>query len=253
MKLLPLIAIAALTAGAVACAAPRESSLSQAPAATQTPAAIEAPAPTATATPTPEAERVSLEGAFSYGQMPDYLDAIAPMIAQFYETEYTDIPDPHLVYIPSGRYTRGACGISDSTAYEYCAGNGTIYVGQDLLWAFYQKAGDAAPAIALAHEWGHHVQYYRGVPYGRTAAESVDFENQADCLSGAWAQYADEQGWLEREDDLADVETLMQFIGSAETSRRDHGTTAERADAFQRAFASGAGACNAYFPDEPVA
>jgi len=247
MKLLPLIVIAALSAAAIACGPSRESSLSQAPVATETPVLV------ATATPVPQAEPVSLEGAFSYDQMPDYLDAIAPMIAQFFEEDYADIPDPRLVYIPSGRYTRGACGASDSSAYEYCAGNRTIYVGQDLLWAFYRQAGDAAPAIALAHEWGHHVQYYRGVPYGRTAAESVDFENQADCLSGAWAKYADEQGWLEREDDLQDVGTLMRFIGSAETSRRDHGTTAERSDAFQRAYASGAEACNAYFPDEPVA
>jgi len=245
MKLLPLIVIAALSVAAVACGFRRESSVAEPPPVTAT------PAPEATATP--EAERVSLEGAFSHDGMADYLEAIEPMVTQFYRDAYPDIPDPRLVYIPAERVSRGACGYSDSWAYAYCAANQTVYVGQDLLWSFYRRAGDAAPAIALAHEWGHHVQYYRGVPFGRTASQSVDFENQADCLSGAWARYAEEQGWLETEDDLDDVSALMQQIGSAETARRDHGTTAERSQAFQLAYANGAEACNAYFPDDPVA
>jgi len=242
MKLLPILAFAALSVAAVACGPEREPSLPQA-------SPTQEPAPTATA----EAERVSLEGAFSYDGMADYLDAVAPMVTQFFREQYAGIPDPRLVYIPSNRLSRGACGYSDGWAYSYCAASQTVNVGQDLLWSFYRRAGDAAPAIALAHEWGHHVQYHRGVPFGRKASESVDFENQADCLSGAWARYADEQGWLETEDDLEDVGTLMQQIGSAETSRRDHGTTAERSQAFQLAYAGGAEACNAYFPDDPVA
>jgi len=248
MKLIVFVLVAALSAAAVACAPAREAPVTESP---PPPAETSSAAPTAT--PAAEAEPVSLEGAFTYGEMPAYLDAVAPMVVQFYREQYADIPDPRLVYIASGRIARGGCGSLRSDAFAYCAAGQTVYVGQDLLWAFYRQAGDTAPAIALAHEWGHHVQYYRGVPYGRTAAESVDFENQADCLSGAWARYADEQGWLETEDDLADVETLMRFIGSAESSRRDHGTTAERAEAFQLAYAGGAPACNAFFPDEPVA
>ena len=260
MKWLFVVA-AGLSLGAVACGSAAVSPVSQETPEVETPVAtatavpetpvIEAPEPTPTEAP--DAEAVSLEGAFSYYEMSDYLDAIAPMVAQFYEEEYPDIPDPNLVFIPSGRVARGYCGYSDSSAYEYCGASNTIYVGQDLLWAFYDEAGDAAPAIALAHEWGHHVQNYRGVPFARTASQSVSFENQADCLSGAWARYADEQGWLETEDDLDDVGRLMQFIGSAETSRRDHGTTAERSAAFQSAYSEGAKACNAFFPDEPVA
>jgi predicted metalloprotease len=246
MKLLPILAFAVLSIGAVACGPSRQAS----PVATETavPTATQTPAPTST----PEAQPVSLEGAFSYREMGDYLDTIAPMIAQFYETSYTDIPDPSLVYIPSDRAARSGCGVLYSDAFAYCGVSQTIYVGQDLLWAFYSQAGDAAPAIALAHEWGHHVQSYRDVPYGRSSAQSVAFENQADCLSGAWARYADEQGWLETEDDLGDVSTLMQLIGSRESARRDHGTTAERTEAFQLAYASGAEACNVYFPDDPV-
>jgi predicted metalloprotease len=245
-----LVLVASLSFSAVACGSTDAFPVSE------TEATVEASLPTATQpqpTAIPESTPTSLEGAFGYGGMADYLDTIAPMVAQFYEAEYPSIPDPSLVFIPSGRAARGACGISDSSAYEYCSANQTIYVGQDLLWTFYSQAGDAAPAIALAHEWGHHIQNYRGVPFATTASQSVSFENQADCLSGAWAGYADEQGWLETQDDLQDVSTLMQFIGSSETSRRDHGTTAERSAAFQSAYGGGATACNAYFPDEPVA
>jgi predicted metalloprotease len=106
--------------------------------------------------------------------------------------------------------------------------------------------------VALAHEWGHHLQYMLGVRYGGTQAGAIAYENQADCVSGAWAQYADEQGWLETDDDIGDVETLMQLIGSRESRARDHGTSAERAEAFNLSYEGGIAACNAYFPESPV-
>jgi predicted metalloprotease len=246
MKKLLLVFALTLSLAAVACGADRGSAVSETP--PQTEPAASAPGPAATAEPAQ-----SLEGRFSHGEMGAYLDAIAPMVAQFFAEQYPRLPDANLVYIPSGRAARTACGVSDSAAYEYCGANQTIYVGQDLLWAFYRQAGDAAPALALAHEWGHHVQVMLGVPFARTAAQSVNFENQADCFAGAWARYADEQGWLETEDDLQDINALMRLIGSSETSRRDHGTVAERTAAFESAYEGGLKACNAYYPDDPVA
>jgi hypothetical protein len=210
---------------------------------------VAAPAPT----PEPEEPAQSLEGRFSYAEMEQYLDAIAPMVAQFFQEQYPRLPEARLVYIPGDRVARTACGASDGGAYEYCGANQTIYVGQDLLWAFYRQAGDAAPALALAHEWGHHVQVMLGVPFARTAAQSVNFENQADCFSGAWARYAEAQGWLETEDDLRDINVLMRLIGSAESSRRDHGTVEERTAAFEEAYAGGLKVCNGYYPNDPVA
>ncbi len=211
---------------------------------TSAPAPTRTPAATATAVPSPAASASSssicgggsLEGCFTYSQMDQYLGAIEPMVAQFFETSYPSVPLPRVAYIPSGRMAREACGYGDSDAYEYCSADGTIYIGQDLLWAFYKQAGDAAPAIGLAHEWGHHLQAELGVPSARTAAQSVTYENQADCISGAWARYAGEQGWLEPKDDLQDVQTLLQDIGSREGPGRDHGTTAEREQAFNSAL-----------------
>jgi predicted metalloprotease len=195
----------------------------------------------------------SLEGCFSYDEMAEYVNAVIPMVAQYFETHYEGVPAPRdIVYIPSGYTARSYCGVSNSQAYEYCTGDQTIYVGQDLIWAFYRQAGDAAPAVALAHEWGHHLQNMLEVPFARTQSQAIAFENQADCISGAWASYADDEGWLETDDDVADVDTLLQLIGSRESRSRDHGTSAERADAFESGFGRGIESCNAYFPDSPI-
>jgi predicted metalloprotease len=240
MKLLWSVVVT-LALGAVACSGTVS---------TSTETSSPPPAPTTTVeAPT----RTSLEGRFTYATMEEYLDAVTPMVVEFFRQAYPGLREPGLVFIPGGRIARTGCGASDSGAYEYCGADRTIYLGQDLLWAFYRQAGDAAPALGLAHEWGHHVQVMVGVPFARTAAQSVNFENQADCFSGAWAGYADEQGWLETEDDLLDIERLMRLIGSAETSGRDHGTAAERSQAFEAGFEGGLKACNDYFPRSPVA
>jgi hypothetical protein len=219
------------------------------------------PATAPTASPTPDAGDAasqrcgggSLEGCFTYYEMDEYLDAVMPMVAQFFEETYERVPAPRdIVYIPSGRVARTACGTSNSYAYEYCPANRSIYIGQNLLWQFYAGAGDAAPAVGLAHEWGHHLQTMMGVqPVSRS--EAIEFENQADCVSGAWAKYASEQGWLEADDDLRDVTRLLDAIGSAEGPGRDHGTAQEREAAFETAYAKGIKACNAFFPDSPLA
>ncbi len=149
--------------------------------------------------------------------------------------------------------SNGGQGQSSSASFEYCPADQTIYVGQDTLWLFYNESGDAAPAVGMAHEWGHHVQSLVGVPLPRTTRHSVAFENQADCLSGAWTRFTDTQGRLEYPDDIEDIETLLPMIASAEGPDRDHGTLEERARSFDRGFSGDVAACNAYFPESPLA
>lgn len=195
----------------------------------------------------------SFEGCFSYDQMSTFLDAVTPMVAQFFGEEFPNVPDPEgIVYVPSGQAGRSPCGnVVDSQAYEFCGANDTIYIGQDLLWTFYKRVGDAAPVVGLAHEWGHHLQIMRRLRQPQTAVESVNFENQADCVSGAWAKYASDQGWLEPDDDLADIEAMLQAIGSREAVNRDHGTVAERRRAFEMGFDRGVTSCNSFVPGPP--
>ena len=242
MPLLSFVLMAALLiAGAASCGGAIVSN-----------AAPQAPSPQTPAQQPQAEERTSLEGRFSYSQMGSFLDAVNPMIEEFFEAAYPDLKAPrNVVYVAANQRGSSACGTHDGDSYEYCPANDSIYVGQDLVWEFF-RIGDAAPAIGLAHEWGHHVQSLKRLPSPRTAAESVTYENQADCMAGAWAQYADKKGWLEAEDDLADVSDLLRSIGSRESRARDHGTVAERAAAFNKGFGGGLKDCNSYLPAAPI-
>jgi hypothetical protein len=213
----------------------------------------EAPAqtgPTTSAAPTPRPSSTSLEGRFTYDTMDDYVDAILPMIEGWIRATWPGMPLPRVVYVPAGAAGREGCTDGDgrtasynSRSYEYCPADNRVYVGQDTLWEFYSETGDAGPAVGLAHEFGHHVQSQLNVPPARTSDQSVRYENQADCLAGAWTQYVDQQGNLERDDDLKDIDALFPLIGSAEGPDRDHGTARERRNAFEAGFSGGIRAC----------
>ncbi|HEX6872984.1 MAG TPA: neutral zinc metallopeptidase [Micromonosporaceae bacterium] len=210
--------------------------------------------------PTASATGESLEGQFSYQTMDEYVDAVVPMITQWLEATWRSMPDTRgVIYIRHGRAVTSDCvepdggqAVFTASAYAYCGADEKIYVGQDMLWTFYTRSGDAGPAVGLAHEWGHHIQQQVGVPGARTAEQSVLLENQADCIAGAWTRYTDQQGWLEYPDDIEDIEALFPLIGSAEGPGRDHGTTSERARAFQRGFDGSVSACSGYFPATPL-
>lgn len=185
--------------------------------------------------------------------MPQFVERVVPMVAQFFKEQYPRVAPPRDVHLvlsgesgPSPcRDSSGGRGRYSDNSFEYCPANATIYIGQDTVWAFY-RLGDAAPVLAIAHEWAHHIQSQTGARFPRTAADSVNFENQADCMAGAWTQYAQQKGWLEYPDDVQDITALVSAIGSRESPGRDHGTAAERNTAFQAGFQGGLSACNRY-------
>jgi len=116
----------------------------------------------------------------------------------------------------------------------------------------YNQDGDAAPAVGLAHEWGHNVQTQIGVPPPRTQDETIVHEDQADCIAGAWIQYADEQKWLEPED-VSSITRLVEDIASAEDNQnRTHGTLSERGAAMTMGLRGGLAACNHFYPETPI-
>jgi hypothetical protein len=210
--------------------------------------------------PGPRVSGQSLEGQFSHETMDKYVDAILPMISQWASETWPGMPTPEVFYVPRGATGPEACLDADSrtvryssASYEYCGADEAIYVGQDMLFTFYDRTGDAGPAVGLAHEYGHHVQQRLGVPAPQSPAASTRYENQADCLAGAWTRYTDTQGWLEPEDDLADIDALFPLIGSAEGRGRDHGTTAERSESFQAGFTGDVQACESFYPNVNLA
>jgi predicted metalloprotease len=193
----------------------------------------------------------SLQGCYGYEQMSDFYDEITVWIGEFSKATYPDMSAPSYVYVPSGTTVLSACDVlMDPSAYAYCSRDDRVYVGQDQLWAFYSKQGDAAAALGIAHEWGHHVQQVLGIaPAGRNGV--IALENQADCIAGAWVGYINGLGRLER-DDLKDINAILKVVGAAEGAGRDHGTLSERTAAVQAGFASGMTGCNSFFPGQPV-
>jgi predicted metalloprotease len=202
----------------------------------------------------PDPSFTSLEGAFTYETMDEYVEIVVPWITDWIEHTWPSMRLPTVVFVEHGDSGRSGCVDVDGRAarfddesYFYCGPDETIYVGQDTVWLFYDETGDAGPAMGLAHEFGHHIQHQLRVPSPRTSEQSIDYENQADCLSGAWIGFMDGEstlGSLEPEDDLKDINKLMPMIASAEDDiDRDHGTLAERKAAFNAGYQRGVTAC----------
>ncbi len=194
-----------------------------------------------------------MENCYGYEDMQTYLDRIIPGVEQFFDAVYVDMPHPtQYIYVPEGETGSTACtgGYTDES-YMYCPADQTIYTGQRALWRYYSDLGDAAPAVGLAHEWGHHVQTVADVPPAQTDVGQISRENQADCIAGAWIAYADEQGWLNYPDDLNDIDALLAEIASDEPGR-SHGDLGERSDSMKLGIEQGLHGCNDFFPDSPV-
>lgn len=196
----------------------------------------------------------SLAHCYTEASMQNYIDRVIPMIVQFFRVKYKAMPEPsHYYFIADGRQARSACGYLDANTYAYCPADHSVYLGQAFMWRLYNDDGDIAPAVALAHEWGHNIQSRVGVPrsMSNNHVENVRYENQADCVAGAWIQYAGQQRWLERED-IRSIDNLIRDIADAERADRDHGTLEERGNAMSLGTRDGLGACNRFYPATPI-
>jgi predicted metalloprotease len=169
--------------------------------------------------------------------------------------------EPTLVLF-SGQ-VRSACGVAGAQVGPfYCSGDEKLYI--DL--SFYQELrdrfrapGDFAQAYVIAHEVGHHVQHLLGTMNKVGAAQrrmseaeanrlSVRLELQADCYSGIWARYADQQGVVEP-GDVDEALRAASAIGDDRLQREaqgyvvpdsfTHGTSEQRARWFRVGFESG--------------
>jgi predicted metalloprotease len=140
----------------------------------------------------------------------------------------------------------------DDTAYEYCPADNNVYIGQRMAWDLYSQAGDVAPAIGIAHEFGHNIQTQVGVPDPQSDAETLVHENQADCVAGAWLGYANKHGLLLKSD-VPVIEKMLELIADSENDpNRTHGDFQERGHALQLGGEQGIAACNSYYPDNAI-
>jgi hypothetical protein len=201
----------------------------------------------------PQCPGGSLEGCFDESQMQQFLGAAITFVHGFSADRLVRVPRPAgYVLVGEQESARSACGEVDGMSYAYCPGDDRIYIGQQQLWLFYSRIGDAAAVVGLAHEYGHHVQQVAGVPDDRSPGASVQHENQADCIAGAFVGWAQGKGYLE-DGDTQDIEGLVEAIASSEDDPgRDHGTLQERAASLSTGIRDGLAGCDSFYPQTPV-
>jgi hypothetical protein len=156
---------------------------------------------------------------------------------------------------------RTPCGVMMPDNAGYCMADNTIYF-DDIFVAAEEKIaaqalgtdGDMAGLGIIAHEMGHAV----AMQLGHVSRVSYQNEATADCLAGAFARHAQQQGQLEQGDvdeavfGMASAgDPTPQLTGNARTDRWiltrmeivGHGTREQRVQNFRTGLKQGAGAC----------
>jgi predicted metalloprotease len=190
---------------------------------------------------TPEPQRYGRDSQGYASQFPEVLDQLdAFWSANLAETAAT-YRSPTV--FPLEDFVITACGPAgpEDIAF-YCPLDQTIYYSPAGFAAHNQRIGDFAPIVVTAHEWGHHVQWLMGiVPEPGNA-----FELQADCLAGAYASDAGQQGLLDPGDITEAVASSAQAgdpIGLPQDAPGAHGINDDRVIAFMRGYLDGATGC----------
>ena len=182
----------------------------------------------------------------------DTIQYVAPFFKETYKTQPT--PEHYYFIADSDGAVDTPCGtVTSENLAQYCVLNDSIYLGESTMWNLYHTkgAGDAGLALALAHESGHMVQSTVGVPEPVTDRETIVHEDQADCIAGAWASWANDKGML-KEKDIDEFFTTLDVIASTEGAQRDHGTLDERVESFSLGVTNGLEYCNDYYHDHPL-
>lgn len=201
----------------------------------------------------------SLDNCYTRAQMKEFLGVIDDLVLAYMDE--IGVPDdalPSLVYVPDNATVETECVDSGGNtaetdeAYSYCRGDNSVYIGQAQLWSFYTDFGAAGPTAGLAHEYGHFLQALYDVPAPTSSDESVVLENQADCISGSFISFLDDEGSIEYPKDLKNLAGLSVAIASAEGPDRDHGTVEERRASFVLGFVGDLSACDKFYPDTPL-
>ena len=149
------------------------------------------------------------------------------------------IPVSDVVYSSCGQF-----GPYDNPA-AYCPLDQAVYYSVPLGQEIQTSVGDFAWITVLAHEWGHHVQVLLGIEPEQT----IDRELQADCLAGAYAQRALQQGFLQ-EGDVTEAVVMTILSGDPiemeEMADGAHGSSDYRVTSFMEGYFNGAATCLAY-------
>jgi hypothetical protein len=163
----------------------------------------------------------------------------------FWSSNFAEAEAPYEspAVVPLEDFVLTGCGPAgpDDFAF-YCPLDETIYYSPAGFTAHDQRIGDFAPIVVTAHEWGYHVQSLLGL--GPEPGNA--FELQADCLAGAYASDAGQQGLLDPGDLTEAVATSAVHadpLGLPQDAPGSHGINDDRMIAFMRGFLDGVTGC----------
>lgn len=178
-----------------------------------------------------------------------------------FSKQNTTYETPRLVLFRSA--TQSGCGIASSqVGPHYCPADQTIYLDEtffdNVLARIGGDNGDVAQAYVIAHEVGHHVQTQLGTmdqvqsdpSYARSGENSlsVRLELQADCYAGLWAHSLRDRDVfgpgeideaIRAAEAVGDDNIQQATQGSINPETWTHGSSQERARAFNRGYDSG--------------
>lgn len=185
----------------------------------------------------------------------------AKTMPDVYKTDYEPIPADRLIPYSQSN-PPPACGGHGNTPYTEVAGNAfycsdgdfVAWDTQELLPELTKEFGAFAPALVLAHEWGHAIQ----ARVGFETYQTIYMEQQADCFAGAWTAHVasgDSSLSLDNEDLDTALTGLLQLrdpSGIDGSQDGAHGNGFDRVGAFQDGFEGSAKACADYENNPPT-
>lgn len=187
--------------------------------------------------------------------------------SDIFQTQVGQTYEPTTLVLFKGATQSGCGGASAQSGPFYCPIDKKVYLDTDFFVTLEQQlgaSGDFAAAYVVAHEVAHHVQDLLGIleesqrgPQQGADSASVRTELQADCFSGVWANYAQNQLGTIEAGDIDEAMNAAAQIGddtlqeeAGQVVRPDaftHGTSEQRERWFMTGFQSGdIGQCNTF-------
>ena len=204
-----------------------------------------------------------------------FLTGVVQDVDSYWTNVFRDagLQEPRVSYawIPAGQTTASACddgsGSLGDQAALYCPGDDTIYISEQFATDIYdgaldqalpgssqgygQTMGDFAVAYIVAHEYGHQIQDELGA-FQRDGdrVPTMQFELQADCYAGTWANSALKDNRLE-DGDVQEALDAALAVGDFDVNDPGHhGTPEQREEAWNRGFEAGdPSSCDAYLDE----
>jgi predicted metalloprotease len=207
------------------------------------------------AIPYAEVVQVSLE---------DIQDWWAQQLPEVYGIDYEPIADAD-IYAGTSDDPPPACtpdggqGTYDDIVGNafYCPlGKFVAYDDETLFPDLYEKFGEYAIAMVMAHEWGHAIQDQIGII---DEYQTIFIENQADCFAGAWTKHSLGDEEVEFRAEPKDLQSalggMLLFSDAKGTDIREgsaHGSGFDRINGFRLGFDEGVERCKEYEENPPA-